>query len=79
MLVDCPPVTEVEIVECKGRTLVRLAWHAAERWQEWFRNHHVESILCLDPMSHEAYLEPTPGLTADHLRKILATLPVTAS
>jgi hypothetical protein len=78
-MIVCPPLADVEIVESKGRIKIRLAWQTAERWQEWFRHHRIESILCLDPMNQEAHLEPTSGLTADQLRKLLAGLPVAVS
>jgi len=73
------PVSDLEILEGKGRVLVRLSWETAERWQQWFRHHDVESILCLDPINHEAHLEPSGGLTIDDLRKLLAEIPTAAS
>jgi hypothetical protein len=73
------PVSDLEILEAQGRVLVRLSWETAERWQQWFRRHDVESILCLDPVNHEAHLEPSVGLSIDHLRKLLAEIPTPTS
>jgi hypothetical protein len=69
-----PPLADVEILENNGRLWIQLAWNTAERWQQWLRRHHIESTLCLDPVNHEAHLEPAAELTADQLRKLLAEL-----